>query len=155
MPYTQPIASFPWYDVDDRTSRTLDELASEFRLHELPIEDCRHVPQRAKYEEHEHYLFCVLKRLTSQTDVTFSDFDVFIGADFLITVHDRECALIQRAARRAEEHLKKPGHGREKLDHVLYFLLDEIVDEYLPLLDSLDDEGAELEDSVLECPEPE
>lgn len=144
----------PWFDVPDPNSRELDELAQRFHLHELQIEDCRHRPQRAKTEEYAGYVFSVLKRslCTQQKgeefDLTFRDIDVFLGRDFIITVHEGDSDLIARVRKRVEES----AHNR--VDRVLYLLVDTIVDEYQPIIDSLAEETADIEAEVLEKPEP-
>src|SRR4029079_7038249 len=64
LPCMNPVLShLKWFDVADPASPELDELAQQFELHELQIEDCRHRPQRPKTEEHDHYIFTVLKHI--------------------------------------------------------------------------------------------
>ena len=145
-----------WFDVPDPNSPQLDELAKRFNLHELQIEDCRHRPQRPKTEEYPSYVFSVLKRLQctpskrggEELDLWFRDVDVFLGRDFVISVHDQDNDLIDRVRKRVEES----GHGRA--DRVLYLLVDTIVDEYQPVLDALAEETSDIEAEVLEHPEP-
>jgi magnesium transporter len=145
----QPIEGLAWFDVPDPASPELDELAKRFNLHELEIEDCRHRPQRPKVQEHESYQFCVLKHLHHDQALSFDDLDVFIGRDFMVTVHDKHSAAIARIAARAKEE------GNPRLDRVFYFVLDEIVDEYLPELDRIADKTSDIEGSVLTNPSPE
>ncbi|MCI0352333.1 MAG: magnesium transporter CorA family protein, partial [Acidobacteriales bacterium] len=145
-----------WFDVPDPNSPQLDELARRFNLHELQIEDCRHRPQRAKTEEHPGYIFSVLKRLLctaskpgmEEFDLSFRDIDVFLGRDFIITVHENDSDLIERVRKRVQES------GQERVDRVLYLLVDTIVDEYQPVLDTLAEETSDIEAEVLERPEP-
>ncbi|HXE92116.1 MAG TPA: magnesium/cobalt transporter CorA [Terriglobales bacterium] len=145
----QPIEGLNWFDVDDPNSPALDELAARFGLHELQIEDCRHRGQRAKTEEYESYIFTVLKHLRPGRRVNFDDFDIFLAKDFLITVHDGECALIDRVRRRALER----NRGK-RLDLLFYLLTDAVVDEYFPLLDEVADATETIESEVLHRPEP-
>ncbi|HYG98372.1 MAG TPA: magnesium/cobalt transporter CorA [Terriglobales bacterium] len=137
-----------WFDVADPALPQLDELARRFGLHELQIEDCRHRPQRAKTEDHEVYVFTVLKHLHNNGDLEFDDLDVFLGPDFLITVRAGDCGVIDKVRARAEqEHV-------QRLDRVFYMLVDQVVDEYLPVLDNLAEEISDIESEVLNCPEP-
>lgn len=146
-----------WFDVPDPNSPQLDELARRFNLHELQIEDCRHRPQRAKTEEHPGYIFSVLKRLlctpskpgVEEFDLSFRDIDVFLGHDFIITVHENDTNLIERVRKRVQES------GQERVDRLLYLLVDTIVDEYQPVLDTLAEETSDIEAEVLERPDPE
>ncbi len=100
-PAQQLLPGVPWYDISDPASPTLDELASKYNIHELQVEDCRHAGQRAKTEEYEHYIFTVLKQLQKDDQLVFSDFSIFLGRDYLITVH---AAPSQRA--------RSPGTAR-------------------------------------------
>ena len=144
----QPLPGVAWFDISDPSSPELDELAHRLGFHELQIEDCRHRPQRAKTEEHEHYIFCVLKHLRNDADFTFEDFDVFLTAGELVTVHEPESDILEKTRVRAEQSkVTDPGK-------IFYILLDTIVDEYSPVLDRIADETSEIESLVLEHPEP-
>ncbi|MEO6119952.1 MAG: magnesium/cobalt transporter CorA [Terriglobales bacterium] len=149
MEALQPIPGLAWYDVSDPASPTLDELAKRFQLHELDVEDCRHRPQRAKTDEHDRYVFCVLKHLHGGEHMMFDDFDVFVGPTFLITVHQSECAAVERVRKRAAE-LKE-----QRLDRVFYIIVDEIVDDYISELDEFAEETATIEADILDDPSPE
>jgi len=139
----------PWFEIEDPASPQLDALAKRFTLHPLQIEDCRHRPQRAKYEEHELYLFSVIKQIHNDTELVFSDIDVFIGKDFFITVTQGHSPLVDRVHRRLEED------GTDRLDKALYFLIDSLVDEYSPVIDLIAEETSDLEDTVLLDPGPD
>jgi magnesium transporter len=143
------LSHLAWYDVADPASPQLDELAARFGLHELQIEDCRHRPQRPKTEEHDHYIFTVLKHMHEQGELEFDDIDVFLGPDFLISVRSADSALFQAVRARAEqEHV-------DRLDRLFYMIVDQIVDAYQPLLDKIAEEISEIEDVVLDRPDPE
>ncbi len=146
----QPVPSLPWYNIPDPASPDLDQLAQQFTLHELDIEDCRHAPQRAKEEEHENYVFCVVKRIHPKPDFHFRDFCIFLGRDFLITVHRPEDDdLVAHVAKKvAEEQVTR-------LDRIFYMLVDAIVDEYLPILDIVSEKISLMESGVIENPQPE
>ena len=145
----QPVPNLPWFDISDPNSPELDELARRFDLHPLQIEDCRHRPQRAKIDEYGPYLFAVLKHVSQKDDeLDFDDFDVFLGRDFLITVHQDDCRFMDKLC----QHVKQ--NHIDRLDRILYVLTDFIVDEYLSVLDESSDEIEKVESQVLECPEP-
>jgi magnesium transporter len=145
----QPMASLNWYDISNPDSPELDELARKYLLHELDIEDCRKRPQRAKYGEQPHYIFCVLKHLHESERLAFDDFDLFLGREFLITVHKGNEDVISKAVQRLTEE------GTARLDRAAYVVIDSIVDEYMPQLDRIAEETSSIEDDVLENPDPE
>ena len=141
-----------WHNVTDPAGPELDRLAERYQLHPLHIEDCRHRGQRAKVEEGHGYLFTVLKpvRVDAEGEFEAVDLDIFLGADFLITVLETDCPevrdLIGRVQKAATPDLK-PGF-------LYYRIVDETVDSYLPLLDRLNDHIDEMEDQALNAPSP-
>ena len=143
------LSHLQWFDIADPASPELDELAQRFGLHELQIEDCRHRPQRPKAEEHDHYIFTVLKHMHDPADLEFDDVDVFFGPDFLISVHHADSALIDAVRARAEQE------HTDRLDRLFYMIIDKIVDAYQPVLDKIADDTADIEDVVLQKPDPE
>jgi len=145
-----PVLSYlAWFDVADPSSPDLDELARRFGLHELQIEDCRHRPQRPKTEEHDRYIFTVLKHIHNHGELEFDDIDLFLGPDFLISVRNADCAVFEGVRARAEQE------NIDRLDRVFYMIVDQIVDGYQPVLDKLADEISDIEDAVLDRPDPE
>ena len=142
------LSHLPWFDIDDPASPQLDELAQRFGLHELQIEDCRHRPQRPKLEEHDHYMFSVLKHMHDEKNMDFDDLDVFLGPNFLITVRKGDSRVFDGVRTRAEqEHV-------ERLDRLFYMIVDQVVDGYQPVLDKVADEISDIEDVVLDRPSP-
>ena len=138
----------PWYDISDPASPTLDELASKYQIHELQVEDCRHAGQRAKTEEYEHYIFTVLKQLQKDDQLVFSDFSIFLGRDYLITVHAAPSNVLDRLVQRARQQ------NVHRVDKLFYMLVDLVVDDYLALLDDYTEEISQVESEVLQAPEP-
>jgi magnesium transporter len=145
----QLLPGIPWFDLEDPASPDLDELGRRFQLHELQIEDCRHRPQRAKVDEYGSYVFAVLKHLHTDGGLIFDDFDVFLGSSFLVTVHLGDCPLLARLCQRVQQNRV------ERLDRILYELIDLIVDEYLSLLDKSAEDISKVESQVLERPDPQ
>ncbi len=144
----QPIPNLPWYHVSEPDSPELDDLGRRFGLHPLQIEDCRHRPQRAKGEEHETYLFLVLKHLHYDKDMRFDDLDVFIGREFLVTVSKGDIPFFEKVCSRARQE------NVQRIDKLFYYLLDELVDAYMPVLDDIAEESSDIESEVLETPDP-
>jgi magnesium transporter len=145
----QLLPGIPWFDLADTASPDLDELAGRFHLHDLQIEDCRHGSQRAKVDEYGSYVFAVLKHVVHREQkLKFDDFDVFLGSNFLITVHQGDCPFLAKVC----QHMRQNRFDR--LDRVFYLITDLIVDEYLALLDKSAEDIARVESQVLHRPEP-
>jgi magnesium transporter len=137
-----------WADVSDPTSRDFEELAEEFGFHHLSIEDCQNAHQRPKVEEYEGYYFIVLyeAELAGSNDrLELRELNIFLGKNYLVTVHSRPIRAIQTSRRLWHEWMDRAEQGSGLL---AYLLIDGIVDDYLPLLDIISERMDELEDSI-------
>lgn len=136
-----------WVDVADPTSEDFDELAQEFGFHALSIEDCRNEHQRPKVEEYQGYYFIVLyeAELIMGRHLELRELNIFLGKNYLVTVHSQPIRALETAERlwRGWTDLAERGTGL-----LAYLLIDTIVDNYMPLLDSLSDRMDELEDQI-------
>jgi magnesium transporter len=137
-----------WADVSDPTSKDFEELAEEFGFHHLSIEDCRNEHQRPKVEEYVGYYFIVLyeAELAGPSDrLELRELNIFLGKNYLVTVHSRPIRAIATARRLWHEWTDRSELGAGL---VAYLLIDAIVDDYLPLLDVISEHMDDLEDSI-------
>jgi magnesium transporter len=137
-----------WADVSDPTSRDFEELAEEFGFHHLSIEDCQNAHQRPKVEEYAGYYFLVLyeAELAGSNDrLELRELNIFLGKNYLVTVHSRPIRAIETAKRLWHEWMDRAEQGSGLL---AYLLIDGIVDDYLPLLDIISERMDDLEDSI-------
>ena len=137
-----------WADVSDPTSRDFEELAEEFGFHHLSIEDCQNALQRPKVEEYTGYYFIVLyeAELAGPKDrLELRELNIFLGKNYLVTVHSKPIRAIATAARLWHEWTDRAEQGSGLL---AYLLIDGIVDDYLPLLDIISERMDDLEDSI-------
>jgi len=145
---------FCWYHVDDTKGPALDELAAQFGLHELAIEDCRNHRQRAKIEAYDDHLFVIFNSVhfsPEQQECWFGEIDFFVGKNFLISVREgptpsRTVAAVLPAFR-SNPTMAHPGR-------LLQSMLDFVVDQYLPVLDTVEDRIEQIEEQILENPTP-
>jgi len=137
-----------WADVSDPTGQDFEDLAEEFDFHHLSIEDCRNQHQRPKVEEYSGYYFLVLYEasLAGPNDVLeLRELNIFLGKNYLVTVHSRPIRGIETAKRLWGEWADRSDLGSGLL---AYLLIDAIVDDYLPLLDIISERIDNLEDSI-------
>ncbi|WP_433971090.1 magnesium transporter CorA family protein [Tunturiibacter lichenicola] len=148
----------PWYQLDDANDPKLDQLAKQYNLHPLHIEDARNQDESVKVDTTSIYTFAVFKpvRLVPDPDnpgeqmPTFSPIDIFAGKDFLITISDPTCPTSEQALARARRDGDDEHPGK-----LLSLILDTIVDLYFPAIDHFDDRIDQLEDKVFDDPSPE
>jgi magnesium transporter len=137
-----------WADVADPTGEDFAELAEEFQFHPLSIEDCRNAHQRPKVEEYEGYYFIVLYEaefVSAEHHLELRELNIFLGSNYLVTVHSSPINAIDTATRLWNEWTDRAEHGAGLL---AYLLIDAIVDDYLPLLDTISERMDDLEDEI-------
>lgn len=127
----------------------LEEFGILHGFHPLHLEDCRSDEQQAKVEHGEGYLFIVLKLVLLQSDdLGVADLDVFLGADYVATVHKAPVPLLTQAIANGSATVLPP-------DEILYRVVDAVVDSYLPVLEEVEDRIDLLEDRVIRQPDHE
>ncbi|MDQ3803811.1 MAG: magnesium/cobalt transporter CorA [Acidobacteriota bacterium] len=153
--YCERESNIVWADVSDPTGDDFLELAEEFKFHPLSIEDCRNAHQRPKVEEYPGYYFIVLyeAELTGpDDDLELRELNIFLGPNYLVTVHSRPIRAIETAKRLWGEWTDRAEHGAGL---IAYLLIDAVVDDYMPLLDILSDHMDDLEDDIFGDFQPE
>jgi magnesium transporter len=137
-----------WIGLYRPTDDELASVASEFELHHLAVEDARKGHQRAKLERYDHTLFVALRParyLDADERVEFGELHVFVGADFVVTIRHSETPDLANVRARLEQQPELLARGPEA---VLYAVLDEVVDEYLPVVAGLENDIDEIEDQL-------
>jgi magnesium transporter len=145
----------PWYQLDDAHDTRLDELARQYNLHPLHLEDARNADESVKVDSASGYTFAVFKpvRLDPDPDSpgeqmpVFSPIDIFAGKDFLITIADPKCPTTQQALDRARRDGDDDHPG-----NLLYLIFDTIVDLYFPAIDHFHERIDQLEDEAFDNP---
>jgi magnesium transporter len=141
---------FVWVGLFEPDGQLLREIQEEFNLHDLAIEDAHSAHQRPKLEQYGNSLFVVLRtaHLAGEPEhVEFAETHVFVGPQFVVSVRhgSLQSHVGLRARCEASSHLLAKGPG-----FVLYALMDFVVDQYLPILEALEERVAELEEVVLD-----
>jgi magnesium transporter len=144
-------ALFLWVDVEGPSDADADLLLEVFRFHPLAVEDTRNQRQRPKVEEYDDHLFVILNPVECPAgEVVFRELDLFLAKNYAVTVHPgREPAIDE-----AERRLNRFEKGRPSPGQLVWALADTVVDGYFPVLDTIDERLAELEDRLLAKPRP-
>ena len=152
--YDEPIAGIPWRTIKMSSENGFKDFAKAEGYHGLDVEDCYHKRQIAKVVERDNYVFIVVKiaRFEAKTlRLTFDDFDMFIKPDSLVTVEEHPGTLIDRV----RERFPRTDDHRIDAHHLVYALLDEIVDYYIVTLDDIGESIHSLEGDIWKNPTPQ
>jgi magnesium transporter len=141
-----------WVNIEHPTTADIEYLRERYDFHPLDYEDVLSKIQRPKIDEYEDYLFIVMhfpvfdksKRVTTPSEV-----DIFIGAGYLITIHDGRLKPLLSFfdACEGDEIVRKRYMGKSA-GHLLYQVLDRLVDYCFPILDRVVDNIEEIEDQA-------
>src|SRR4051794_5167047 len=137
-----------WIDLYKPTERELGYVAQEFGLHPLAVEDAIKAHQRAKLERHHDSLFIVLKAASYQDEpetVELSEFHIFLGEDFVVTVRHGDGPAVDEARRWLEG---EPELLRRGPVAIVYAIMDQIVDNYGPVVEGVRTDIEEIEAEV-------
>jgi magnesium transporter len=134
-----------WIGVHDPTPDEFDAVRREFELHELAVEDAMKGHQRPKLEVYENdQLFVVLKtaRYFEPDVLEFGEILIFVGDGYIVSVRHGEASPLHDVRLALE---KRPDLLRCGAAAVLHAIMDRVVDDYTPVLSSLDVDITELE----------
>jgi len=137
-----------WIGLYQPTVDELRAVATEFGLHRLAVEDALKGHQRPKLERYGDTLFVVLRSaryLDAPEEVEFGEVHLFIGSNFAISVRHAESPHLGRVRERLESTPDLLALGPHA---VLYAVLDEVVDEYQPVITGLENDIDEIEDEL-------
>jgi magnesium transporter len=136
-----------WIGLHEPDMALLGAVQKQFDLHELAIEDANNAHQRPKIEQYGEALFIVAR--TAQLiegRIAFGETHIFIGDGYLVTVRHGASTSYTAVRERCESCPRALARGE---DYILYAILDFIVDNYSPVLESIHEEVEEIEDYVL------
>jgi magnesium transporter len=140
--------SFCWIGMLRPTAQEIAAVAEEFTLHPLAVEDAVNAHQRPKLERYGHTRFVVLRpaRYVDPVEVVeLGELHLFLGPEFVVTVRHADEPDLAVVRKRLEEQPELLGHGPNA---VLYAIMDEVVDDYFPVLDGLQNDIDEIETQV-------
>src|ERR671917_293605 len=136
-----------WIGLHEPSLELLRQLQSEFGLHDLAIEDALKAHQRPKIEQYGEALF-VVARTAQMLDgrIAFGETHLFLGRGYVVSVRHGASTSYAPVRERCEASPKALSDGE---DFILYAILDFIVDNYMPVIESIQTEVEDIEDCIL------
>jgi magnesium transporter len=145
---------FVWIGLFEPDESQIQGVADTFGLHELAVEDAVTAHQRPKLDRYDETLFMVLKTVryiehesptTANEIVETGEIMAFLGKNFIVTVrHGKHSGL----AKLREELESEPDRLRIGPAAVLHGIADWVVDTYLAVSDSFENDIDVIEASV-------
>jgi magnesium transporter len=145
-----------WVDLVDEPAEVCEPiLLGTFGFHPLAVDDALQESHVPKVDDWGAYLYLVLHAVTWNHEgeelLDTVELDVFLGKNYVVTYQARRLAAPDRvwtASARDRRHLEKgPAY-------LLYKVADELVADYLPVVEEIDDTIDRIEDQVFGSAEP-
>jgi magnesium transporter len=139
--------SFVWVALLDPTVDEIMKMKEEFDLHPLAVEDALTGHQRPKIEEYGNSLFAVIQVLKYEDDIVVGELDIFAASDYVLSVRNRSDVTFLGVRERCEQ---EPQLLRQGSGFVLYALIDAVVDRYFPIVERLELELENIEETLFD-----
>lgn len=143
-----------WIDLEKPDIPLLELLGDKFGFHPLTLEDCAQFDQIPKLEDYGDYMFLVMHGLQlNPHDKSLDTIELhsFLGANYLVTVHDRALPSLDVVWKRMEGDARAAQRG---MDFVRYLVADALVDDLYPIIDRLADDTEAIEQRLIEIKPP-
>ncbi|WP_404294608.1 magnesium and cobalt transport protein CorA (plasmid) [Microvirga sp. RSM25] len=142
-----------WIGLHEPGLDLLRRVQAEFGLHELAIEDALKAHQRPKIEQYGDALFVVARTAQMvEGRIAFGETHLFVGRGYVVSVRHGASTTYTPVRERCEAVPKALSEGE---DFILYAILDFIVDNYIPVIETIQEEVEEIEDSILTANQPQ
>src|SRR3954452_2128378 len=141
---------FVWIGIHEPERGDLERLQALFDLHELAVEDAQNAHQRPKIEDYGDDVFIVLKTAHYHEDreeVHFGEIHLFAGPGYVISVRHGPGSELATARQRLED---RPDLLKLGASSAIWAVLDKVVDDYLPVVDAIEDDIEEVEKDVFD-----
>jgi magnesium transporter len=143
-----------WVDVMAPTAEDFALLEQRFGLHAMVSEDIRSHEGRPKLHNYADYLYLIFhavrmpqsdiakppvddeNTLSCALNMQVCEIDCLVGPDWVVTIHNEHLPPLEdlRSRWQRRPEMMKAGTG-----YLLYEIMDEVLDDYFPLLDALDE----------------
>ncbi|MBV7327876.1 magnesium/cobalt transporter CorA [Chloroflexi bacterium TSY] len=144
-----------WIDISDPSSEEAKLVFEQaFNFHPLAIEDTLNDVHVPKLDNYDRYLFLVFHALSmgdERMDIHTTELDVFLGHNFLITTHAQPMDVIDQLWQ--EAHHQEQGLAAGPV-FLLYELLDQQIDQYIPIIDRFELRLEDLGDVIFQRKHP-
>lgn len=141
-----------WLDLEAMDEPSVAELLKPLAIHQLVIEDMVTEVNRPKVDNYGDYIYVVLHSARWEDErPSLKELDIVVGKNYIITYHDCPTRSIDAAHAALARRPKLLCDGPAEM---LHFILDVLVDNYLPIMEKVAGDIDVLEDHVFDPKQP-
>ena len=147
------LSNVVWVDLSGETADGIEEtrfvLSHIFHFHPLTIEDCledRNQPTVEPFPDHIYFIVQGIRSgETSSENFITKELDGYLGKNYVVTFHTGSFRSIETVK---QQILASTFACQRGAAYLLHQILDNIVDQYMPVVDEFDISISNLEDEV-------
>ncbi len=148
MPRAVGHGEFVWIGLLEPSEDELRTLQRNFGLHPLAVEDALRAHQLPKLDIYGDQLFVTVRTAHLEDDsILYGETSIFVGANHIISVRHGSTRGHTELRAQLEASPKLLAHG---VDYVLHAILDYVVDGYLPIVETIEDQVLVMERRALD-----
>ena len=145
-----------WVDFVGEPPEVAEPILQGFNFHPLAIDDALQETHIPKLDDWNDYLYIVLNYMHTKSagedwETEIDELDVFLGPNYVVTHHDHPIPSLDATWASCQ---RDPRNAQEGADHLLYKIVDNIVADYMPIVEKIDDAIDQIEDEVFDRPQP-
>ena len=145
-----------WVDFVGEPPEVCQPILEKFGFHPLAIDDAlqeTHVPRLDDWGE---YLYIVFNYMDMDLngegwEATVDELDVFLGKNYIVTHHDRQISAVDETWVVCDRDERNVQEGA---DHILYRIADNLMANYMPTVEKIDDAIDQIESQLFQRPSP-
>jgi magnesium transporter len=145
-----------WVDFGSEEPKDAEGiLLHTFGFHPLAVDDALQETHVPKVDDWEQYIYIVMHAISfasGEEDIEGIELDIFLGENYIVTHHDLPIQALDRVW---DACTKDVRHFKRGADHVLYKLTDDLIVDYMQVVETLDEEIEIVENQVLGNPSAE
>jgi magnesium transporter len=146
-----------WVDISgDSRDASESILSKAFGFHPLAVDDALEETHVPKVDDWGQYLYLVLEAIVldmqAERPLDTVELDAFLGANYLVTYHVQPVAAVERVWASCQRDSRPLQRGAA---YLLYRLADELVTDYMPVIEEIDEAIDRIEDRVFDDPAPD
>jgi len=146
------LGGLTWYDIERPTDVETKFLAENYPFHPLDLDDVLSKRQRPKIDEYKDYLFFVFHFPAynkAEKLLVPSQLSVFIGPNYLITLHAGNLKPLTKLFRECEiDDVSRKEYLSHGPGYLLYRIIDRLIDYCQPIVNKILESMDNLEDEI-------
>jgi magnesium transporter len=146
-----------WVDFVAEPPEVCQPILESFGFHPLAIDDALQETHSPKIDDWGNYIYLVLNYMhlngtgKGNWETEVDELDIFLGPNYVVTHHDYPMPIIDAVLAACQRDTRALHEGA---DHLLYKIIDNVVTDYMPIVEQIDEEIDKIEDQVFDRPTP-